>query len=93
VPLQEDEKLDELRIQAVREEEELKVRGRVDSAVVSEQVRFLTSPSVSLLLMLTCRSIHLFCPSSCTEKGRIKFNILVTVSAFILSRHFSHPTT
>ncbi|EFP76078.1 hypothetical protein PGTUg99_009411 [Puccinia graminis f. sp. tritici] len=35
--LEEDEKLDELRIQAVREEEELKVQGRVDSAVLSEQ--------------------------------------------------------
>ncbi|KNZ62802.1 uncharacterized protein VP01_1221g1 [Puccinia sorghi] len=44
---QDDEKLDELRIQAVREEEELKVQGRVDSAVVSEQVRFPRSTSHS----------------------------------------------
>ncbi|WAR58669.1 hypothetical protein PtB15_10B7 [Puccinia triticina] len=35
--LEEDEKLDGLRIQAVREEEELKVQGRVDSAVLLEQ--------------------------------------------------------
>ncbi|KAG0145592.1 hypothetical protein CROQUDRAFT_658516 [Cronartium quercuum f. sp. fusiforme G11] len=35
--LEEDELLDELRIKAIREEEELKVQGRVDAAIASEQ--------------------------------------------------------
>lgn len=39
---QEDESLDELRIEAVRKEEERKVQGRVDTAIATEQVRHLS---------------------------------------------------
>lgn len=52
--LEDDEKLDELRIQAVREEEELKVQGRVDSAVVSEQKK--AESSLTFLLQF----LHLY---------------------------------
>jgi len=52
--LEDDEKLDELRIQAVREEEELKVQGRVDSAVISEQKK--AESSLTFLLQF----LHLY---------------------------------
>lgn len=52
--LEDDEKLDALRIQAVREEEELKVKGRVDSAVAAEQKK--TESNLTLLLQF----LHLY---------------------------------
>ncbi|MBW0517384.1 hypothetical protein O181_057099, partial [Austropuccinia psidii MF-1] len=52
--LEDDEKLDELRIQAVREEEELKVQGRVDSAILNEQKK--AQSDLALLLQF----LHLY---------------------------------